>query len=306
MKKPLAISILVLAAIAAGIFYILTEPNYVSADALPDHLADPENGEYFFWAGGCAACHAAPGSETDADRMRLTGGLGLKTPFGTFYAPNISPDPDTGIGGWSALEFVNAMTRGISPDGRHYYPAFPYASYQRMAYEDLMDLKAFLDTLIPVASGVPAHDLSFPFSLRRGLGLWKWLYLDGTQFEPDPAFDDDVNRGRYLAEGPAHCGECHTPRSLLGGLDRSRWMAGAVTPDGKGFVPNITPHETGLGGWSEADIVFALETGFTPEFEALGGTMSEIQQNMAKLSGEDRRAIARYLKSIPALTKSKK
>ena len=306
MRNKLIITAGVLAVLAAGIFYALTEPQTLDASDLPDHEGDATRGATMFWAGGCASCHAAPGSESDADLLVLAGGLALKTPFGTFRAPNISPDPDGGIGSWSKLAFANAMTKGVSPDGRHYYPAFPYTSYQRMKLEDVLDLKAFLDTLPPVAKAAPDHEVGFPFNVTRGLGLWKWLYLDGKPFAPDPEADDLTNRGKYLAEGPSHCGECHTPRSVIGGLDRSQWMAGAPAAEGDGFVPNITPHATGLADWSEDDIAYALETGFTPEFDSLGSTMVDVQRNMAKLTAEDRQAIARYLKYIPALTKSKK
>jgi mono/diheme cytochrome c family protein len=231
----------------------------------------------------------------------LAGGAALKTPFGTFHAPNISPDREAGIGGWSTLDFVNAMTRGISPGGRHYYPAFPYTSYQRMRLTEVVDLKAFLDTLSPATTRPPGHELPFPFNIRRGLGLWKLLHLDGKPFGPDPAADEIVNRGKYLVEGPGHCGECHTPRDGFGGLDRSRWLAGGPNPEGKGRVPNITPHADGLADWSEDDIAYALETGFTPEFDSLGSSMADVQLNMAHLPATDRQAIARYLKSVPPL-----
>jgi len=306
MIKKLGILTLVLAAIAAGIFFVLTQPSPMAQSALPDYQGDADRGELMFWAGGCASCHAAPGSERDEDLLTLAGGLAMKTPFGTFRVPNISPHSEAGIGGWTDLEFVNAMVRGLSPDGQHYYPAFPYTSYQRMKLEDVIDLKTFLDTLVPVAAKAPEHEVGFPFNIRRGLGLWKWLYLDGKTFVPDPDASEMVNRGRYLAEGPIHCAECHTPRSVIGGLDRSRWLAGAPTPDGKGFVPNITPHKTGIGDWSEDDIAYSFETGFTPEFDTFGSSMTDVQRNMARLPESDRRAIARYLKTVPALTKSKK
>ena len=248
--------------------------------------------------------------------MRLTGGVSFKTPFGKFVAPNISTDKTAGIGDWSTLDFVNAMKLGISPnDGghQHYYPVFPFGSYQRMTIDDLIDLKAFLDT-VPAVAEIPAeHDLTFPFNIRRGIGLWKLLVVDGEDFVPDPAKSDAVNRGAYLAVGPGHCGECHTPRGMFGidtalaPLDHSRWLAGAPDPEGEGVVPNITPDAiTGIGDWSEADIAYSLETGFKPDFDTLGGTMTKVQENMAKLTAEDRKAIAAYLKSIPAIELKKK
>ncbi|RME97080.1 MAG: hypothetical protein D6773_16255 [Alphaproteobacteria bacterium] len=168
-----------------------------------------------------------------------------------------------------------------------------------MRYEDVLDLKAYLDTLPAVRSSVPDHELPLPFRFRRALGLWKLLYLDGRQFTPREGVSDLVNRGAYLVEGPGHCGECHTPRTLLGGMDLSRRFGGAPAPDGKGYIPNITPHKTGIGDWSEKDIAYALETGLTPSFDTFGSTMALVQSNMARLTPRDRAAIAAYLKTVP-------
>lgn len=286
---------------AGALLYGLTLPRPIPAEALPALEGDPENGRLVFWAGGCASCHAAPGAKEEADKLRLGGGLALETDFGTFYAPNISPDLETGIGGWTRADFVNAMVRGVSPNGTHYYPAFPYTSYQRMTFEDLIDLKAFMDTLEPVSNRPPDHALPFPFNVRRGLGLWKRLYLDGAPFEPDQARDKKWNRGAYLVQGPSHCGECHTPRDRFGGLKYSHSLSGAHNPDGDGVIPNITPSDQGIGDWSEADIVYSLETGFLPDFDSFGGSMVSVQENMARLPAEDRDAIAHYLKSVPPL-----
>lgn len=292
--------------IGGGGFFWLTRPRPIPAESLPSHAPDLTNGEYMFYAGGCASCHATPKggkcSEPDYENAQeLAGGRCLKTPFGTFYVPNISPHPDYGIGRWSDADFINAMRRGLSPAGEHYYPAFPYTSYQRMYDADLIDLKAYLDTLPAVASRVPPHDLRFPFNFRRALGLWKLAFLDGKRFTPDPRASPEVNRGAYLVQGPGHCGECHTPRNFLGGFLKDRWLAGAPAPEGKGFVPNLTPHESGLKSWSASDIAYALESGFKPDFDVLGGAMTKVQENMAKLTPEDRAAIAAYLKSLPPL-----
>jgi mono/diheme cytochrome c family protein len=270
-----------------------------------------KNGEYVFHEGGCASCHAAPATDRcDANRtkedLQLVGGRCLKTEFGTFYVPNITPDKESGIGGWTTEQFIAAMTKGVGPDGSNLYPSFPYASYQRMTRQDLVDLKAFLDTLPAVASKVPDHELSFPYSIRAGLSVWKGLYLDGKTFEPDPAKSAQINRGAYLVNGPGHCGECHTPRTSLGGMDQSRKLGGAPNPEGKGTVPNLTPHESGLASWSEKDIAYALESGLTPSGDAMGGSMTKVQENMAKLTKEDREAIAAYLKSLPPVASPKK
>ena len=267
---------------------------------LPGAPGDPAKGERLFWAGGCVSCHAAPGAEGE-DQLKLAGGVAIASPFGTFHAPNLSPDKTHGIGNWSPLDFVNAMKRGLAPDGSHLYPAFPYTSYQRMTVPDLLDLKAYLDTLPAVATANLPHQLPFPFSIRRGVGLWKLLYLDDQTFTPDPAKSEAVNRGGYLVEGPGHCNECHTPRTILGGLDRSRALGGAADPSGPGRIPDITSGPGGIGDWSAGDIASALETGFTPEFDSLGGTMAEVQRNLSRLPAEDLEAIGEYLKQVPPL-----
>ena len=298
MRKFLIASCL-LGVTGAAVFWLLTMPRTIAADDLPDHGGDLAKGEYIFHAAGCASCHAAPGAKGE-DKLRLSGGLGLKSPFGTFVVPNISTDKTHGIGGWTTVQFVNAVMRGVSPDGRHYYPAFPYLSYQRMTLTDVLDLKAFIDTLPAVASDAPAHDLPVLLQFRRGLGLWKALFMDYAPFSPIPGAGPQVNRGAYLVNGPGHCGECHTPRNLLGGPDTEWAFSGGPAPEGKKFMPNITPHSQGIGDWSIRDITIALETGLLPDFETFGGVMTSVQENMAKLTAEDREAIAAYLKSLPS------
>lgn len=288
--KRTALALLAAAAAVALLALWLSRPQPLAAAALPPHEPDPLNGEVLFHAGGCASCHGAD----------LAGGLELATAFGTFRVPNITPDPQSGIGGWSTLDFVNAMKQGVSPAGRHYYPAFPYTSYTRMTLPDLLDLKASLDTFAPAGGRIADHDLQFPWNLRRGLGLWKRLYLDDAPVAPLEQTGDLPERGRYLVEAVGHCGECHTPRGRFGGLDRSRWLAGGASPEGDGKVPNITPHEQGLADWSARDIERYLRSGFTPDYDMVGGAMVEVQENLARLSDADRAAIAAYLKSIPA------
>jgi mono/diheme cytochrome c family protein len=281
----------------------ITRPQTLAAADLPDHRPDPVAGERIFWAGGCASCHASPVNGKRArgdDKLLLGGGLELDTPYGVFRVPNISPHTDDGIGGWAMEDFVNAMQRGVSPDGRHYYPSFPYTSYARMPVEDVMDLKAFLDSLSPVDGRVGAHSLGFPWSVRRGVGAWKRLYLV-TEPIAQGASPTLVERGRLLVEGAGHCGECHTPRDRFGGLLNERWLAGAPNPEGKGRVPNITPGGKNISEWSAADIAYYLESGFTPDFDTVGGSMVAVQENMAKLTAGDRAAIAAYLQALPAL-----
>jgi mono/diheme cytochrome c family protein len=299
MLRRAAIAVVVLAIVAAALGWFLTSPQPLEAAELPAHEADVANGERIFYAAGCASCHAAPGTKGE-EKLKLAGGLELNTPFGIFRVPNISPDPQTGIGGWSTLDFVNAVQRGISPGGAHYYPAFPYGSYARMRAEDIIDLKGFLDTLPAVSNQVAGHDLSFPFNIRRGVGTWKLLYLSSDPVLTLADASEPAQRGQYLVEGPGHCGECHTKRDFMGGLKTVEWMAGAPNPEGRGVIPNITPHEEGLT-WSESEIVDTFKTGFTPDFDTLGGSMSAVQEELSHLPDEDLQAIAAYLKAIPAL-----
>ncbi len=298
---PIARALILLACLAGW----ASSPYAATAEA-----RNVENGRYIFFAGGCASCHAAPASAKCEDPkyndpLAVTGGRCLKTPFGTFYVPNITPDKETGIGGWSDDDFIKAMTEGVSPKGQNYYPAFPYASYRHMKRNDLLDLKAFLDTLTPARAKAPPHQLSFPYNIRMGVSFWKWLNLGPLGFTPDPSKSPEINRGAYLVEGPGHCGECHTPRNQLGGLINEKKLSGAPAPEGKGFIPNITPDATGLASWSAKDIAYALETGFTPDGDAVGGAMAKVQENMAHLTPEDRDAIAAYLKTVPPIANAR-
>jgi mono/diheme cytochrome c family protein len=294
MLRKLIIAVAVLAVLGGVAFWLLTIPQTVAAGALGPHQPDLANGRTMFIAGGCSGCHAVPDED---DKTRLGGGLALKSPFGTFYVPNISSDRRDGIGGWSEAEFVTALSKGTAPDGRHYYPAFPYTSYQRMQPDDLRDLFAYIKTLPMVSGAVRDHDMMFPFGFRRGLGLWKLLYLDGARFTPDPAKSAVLNRGGYLVEGPGHCAECHSPRNFMGGIIAAQRFAGGPNPEGKGSIPNITPK--GLSDWSEKDIAYLLESGQTLEGDAVGGSMAEVVRHTAQLATEDRTAIAAYIKSLP-------
>jgi mono/diheme cytochrome c family protein len=292
--RYLAIIVVAIVSAGAALFWWLTAPVTVPATALGSHTPDLANGRAMFLAGGCGTCH---GGASESDRTRLGGGLGLKTPFGTFYMPNISPDPNDGIGAWSEAQFVTALTRGTAPGGRHYYPAFPYPSFQRMRVDDVADLFAFLKTLPPVQGKVRAHELPFLFRWRRPIGLWKLLYVDGKPFEPVPGRSPQWNRGAYLANGPAHCAECHSPRNLIWGIKEDRRFAGAKNMEGEGFVPNIT--QKALGDWSAEDIARLLETGQRPNRDNVGGQMAAVVRNTSQLSPEDRAAIAAYIKSLP-------
>jgi mono/diheme cytochrome c family protein len=295
MLRKLLILVMVLAVVGAAAFWIVTMPATVSASALGSHTPDLGNGKTMFYAGGCAACHATPNQE---DKTRLGGGLPLKTIFGTFYPPNISSDPKDGIGSWNEANFVTAMWKGTSPDGSHYYPVFPYTSYQQMKLEDVRDLFAYMKTLPAIAGKVRDHDLPIHFKIRRMLGGWKFLFLDGQAFKPDPSKSAQWNRGAYLANAPSHCAECHSPRNLLGGIiARQRFAGGPDAEGGDGWVPNIT--QAGIGDYSERDIERILESGDMPNGDSVGGSMAKVVGNISQLAAEDRAAIAAYIKSLP-------
>ncbi len=304
MRKVFLISILA-TILVAGAGYFMSMPASLPASVLPqDYRGDTVNGKTLFYAGGCGSCHGSPkGGKCDHPRVEnkeiLAGGRCLKTAFGTFFVPNISPDKENGIGRWSKIDFANAMLRGVSPRGQHYFPAFPYTSYHLMPIEDVLDLKAFMNTLAPSKGRNKPHELDFPYSMRRMVGLWKWLYFDHkTAAHRKTGSASQLARGRYLVEGPAHCGECHTPRDKLGGLRRDLAYSGAPAPGGEGWIPNITPHKTGLRSWTESQIADLLATGLTPDFDSIGGEMVSVQENLAKISASDRAAIAHYLKTL--------
>lgn len=277
--------------LAAG--WVLTRPATLPADALAGLTGDAVRGEAVFWAAGCASCHTAPGAEA-SDRPVLAGGQAFASPFGTFHAPNISPDT-AGIAGWSARDLGNAMIHGTSPAGAHYYPAFPYTAYQHTTLQDVADLHAFLMTLPGDATPSIPHDIGFPFNIRMSIGGWKLLFLNDDYVLTNAA-SPLVERGRYLVEGLGHCAECHTPRNALGALDRAAWMTGAPNPSGPGRIPAIDPASL---TWAEKDIAYYLETGFTPEFDSAGGHMARVVGNFARLPASDRAAVAAYLKALP-------
>ena len=296
MKRVLAVA--ALAAVVAVAGFALSSPALQRAGLEPIPAGEPElvNGAAMFRAGGCESCHATP---NQPDGTRLGGGLVLQSPFGAFHVPNISPHPRDGIGAWTPRQFVRAMRAGVSPDGRHYYPSFPYTSYQRMNAADLRDLFAFVKTQPAVEGRVRDHELPFPFNIRRGLGLWKLLYLDDRPFAADAAKSASWNRGAYLVEGPGHCAECHSRRDALGGVVEETRYAGGPNPGRKGWVPNITPHETGLKDWTRSDVEELLTSGLTPSGDSVGSNMAAVVRHTAKLPESDRRAMAEYILSLP-------
>jgi mono/diheme cytochrome c family protein len=262
--------------------------------------ADPDTvarGAYLADAAGCDNCHTdrAHGGQPYA------GGLALATPFGTFYSPNITPDPETGIGRWTDQQFLLALREGVRPDGANYFPVFPYPSFTGITDDDALAIKAYLFSLPAVRQANRPHDVPFPVSWRFLQSGWKLLFFTPGPFQPAPGRSTLQNRGAYLVTALAHCGECHTPRNFLGALDTDGFLSGTPNgPDGK-KVPNITQDKaTGIGKWSEDDILNLLKIGMTPDFDFVGGAMSEVVKDTARLTDEDRGAIAAYLKTVPA------
>lgn len=282
---------LAFAGLAVGWF--ATRPQPLPPEALAGLTGDAQNGALVFAAAGCASCHAA----TDGPADLLAGGKRFASDFGSFAAPNISSDHTHGIGSWSDLELASAIMAGVGRDGSHLYPAFPYAAYNKADPQDIVDLIAYLRTLPASDRPSDAHDLAFPFNQRAALGVWKALFVSDDWVFTD-AVTPELERGRYLVEGLGHCAECHTPRNALGGLQTTRWMAGAPNPSGDGRIPNITGSAL---RWSAGEIAEYLESGFTPDFDTAGGTMAEVIRNTSRLSDADRAAIAAYLKAIPAV-----
>ena len=255
-----------------------------------------ERGKYIFDSAGCYGCHTEPGGAP------MAGGSALRTAYGTFYAPNITPDPEFGIGQWSEADFVRALREGVSPLGENYFPVFPYPAYTKMTTQDILDLRAYLKTLAPSRKPRRAHELRFPYSVRLVLTPWKWVNFQPGEFRPALDYDAQWNRGAYIVQALTHCGECHTPRNKLDGLDPRQWLSGARMPVGDLVASNLTPDKTGLADWSAADIADALETGTLPEGGTLGGEMGEVVRNgTSKMRPDDRAAIVAYLKALPPL-----
>ena len=267
----------------------------VSAAVRADQ-AQLDRGAYIFTAADCGACH----TNVKEKGPPLAGGRPLKTPFGIFYTPNITPDPDTGIGRWSDADFMLALRRGVSPGNDHYFPVFPYGPFTKMTDQDILDLKAYIFSLPAVSHANREHDIDFPFGWRFSVWFWKQMNFTEGPFVPDPARSSEWNRGAYLVEAVAHCGECHTPRGWLGGLETSLAMSGTKDgPEGQ-KVPNITPDmSTGIGTWSAKDVARVLRSGQLPDGDFVGSMMGEVVNSTSKLTDADRQAIAVYLQSLP-------
>lgn len=285
-------------ALEVGVFALLLGATTGSALA----QADAKKGEYLAKAGGCKACH----TENRKHAVPYAGGRALKTPFGTFYGPNITPDPVAGIGRWSASDFKRAMRLGERPDGAHYFPAFPYPSFTGITDGDLRDLWAYLRSLAPSKRANQAHEVGFPYNVRALVAGWKMQFFTPGPFVGDPARSTAVNRGAYLVRALGHCGECHTPRNVLGGPIRDRFLAGTrKLPGGEGGAPNLTP--TRLKKLSDAELKYFLETGLYPDGDATAETMDEVVRNTTgQLAPEDLAAMIAYLRTLPPLPEEPK
>ena len=254
---------------------------------------DSKRGEYLSKAAGCVGCH----TDARTGAVPYAGGRALKTPFGIFFGPNITPHRQAGIGGWAEADFFRAMREGARPDGAHYFPAFPYPSFTRISDTDLRDLWAFLRALPPSAQPSRAHELGLPYRWRWLVGLWKWLYFTPGPFTADAQRSAVLNRGAYLVQALGHCGECHTPRNFLGAPKQARFLAGAKLPEGA-----RTANLTRLKNLSDAELREVFVTGLTPDGDVLGETMAEVVQNTtSQLTPEDLNALIAYLRSLPAL-----
>lgn len=282
----------------AILFIVVTLWFWVGAATGQESTA-AERGAYVFRAAGGCSCH----TNVKNDGAFMAGGRPIDTPFGIIYSTNITPDVETGIGVWSDADFLRAMTQGVGPSGEQYFPVFPYTSFTRMTRQDVLDLKAYLLSITPVRQANKRPELRAPFGWRFGIRVWKWLYFQPGVLQPDPDQSPQWNRGAYLAQALGHCGECHTPRNLMGGLQKGRRHAGTVDgPDGE-LAPNITPDAaTGIGSWSPADLVWFLQMGLKPDGDDTQGLMSElIETGYSHLSEDDLRAVAVYIRSLPPI-----
>ena len=299
MRKFLTVLVAV-GALGLGAVYVLGPTPTVGPNSfVTKSKPDPVQGKFLFSAAGCQGCH----TDVKNKGKVLAGGRAFKTPFGTYYSPNITPDKTHGIGAWSDTDFARALRDGLSPQGGHYFPVFPYPSYSGMTDRDILNLKSYLFSVPPVAKANRDHDIKFPFGWRFSVYFWKMLFFKSGPFQADQSQSIEWNRGAYLVRHLTHCGECHSPRNALGGIDKSREMAGTADGPEGGIIPNITPDkETGLGQWSDDEIVDLLSTGGLPDGDFVGDTMAEVVENSTeKLAPGDIAAIITYLKSLPPI-----
>lgn len=271
-----------------------------SASAAANLSEQEQRGEYLAAAGNCKTCH------TNDDDSPFAGGLAFETPYGTIYSTNITSDPETGIGQWSLEDFTHAMRHGEAPDGTNLYPVFPYTAFAKISDEDIAAIYAYIKTIAPVSYTPPENELGFPYSQRWALGMWGWMYHDESPFEPQPEQSAEWNRGAYLVEGLGHCGMCHTPRNFMGANDSDLAMTGSTymtRVEGKlsaWSAPNLTSADSGLAMWTVDDIADYLKLGVSHRAGVFGPMNEVVVNSTSQLSREDVRAMAVYLKSLPA------
>lgn len=285
--------------VGAAIGWFASAPYPLTAADIPTHVANVENGKLLYNIGGCISCHAAGPNVKNASADSPAGGKALVTPIGTLYPPNITADLATGIGKWTDVDFVNAMQKGIGPDSEHLIPAFPYTSYAKMSVGDVLDIKAYLQTLPTVNNPETPHEVRFLPVIRRGLGLWKWVGLDEDKWQPSLTQSVSWNRGAYLVAGPGHCSECHTPRTSFMSSDVSRMFQGGPHPEGKGKVPSLR-NLIGRGQYKDtADLVLAFQNGEEMGYDRMAsGGMSQVRTHIASLPEADIKAIAEFISSL--------
>ncbi|WP_186371277.1 cytochrome c [Yersinia alsatica] len=286
MKKPTLGHSVKLLLLALG----CAASGYASADA--NLIA---RGEYLTKAADCVACH------TTKDGKPFAGGLAFKTPMGTLYSPNITPDKATGIGSWTDEEFLRALHEGKGKNGENLYPAFPYTSYTLLKDDDVKAIKAYLFSLPAVHQPNRENDMPFPFNQRWGLWFWNLVNFDGQRFEPDSSKDAQWNQGAYFVEALGHCGECHTPRNITMGMKDSKAYAGTEIDGWTAFNITSDPH-AGIGGWSQEQIVQYLRSGHVDGKAQAAGPMAEVIENSTRhLTDSDLNAMAVYLRTLKPL-----
>ena len=299
MSRSIVLALALILALGLAVFWVLSTPRPLTVADIPQHTPNLANGEVLYHAGGCISCHQPSPDLAGIENTVPAGGAPLHTPIGTLYPMNLTPDPETGIGKWTDLQFLNAVQRGISPEGENLIPARPYTSYAHMKPEDVLDSRAYLASLPPVKSPEREPDITALPLVRRGVGLWKWVGLDTTPWTPDPSQSESWNRGSYLVNGPGHCQECHTPRNIFMARNASKAFAGGPHPEGKGRVPSLL----GLierGRYTDAaDLASALANGEALGYDKLAsGGMGQVQRNISQLPEGDIQAIADYIASL--------
>ena len=299
MSRSIVLALALILALGLAVFWVLSTPRPLTVADIPQHTPNLANGEVLYHAGGCISCHQPSPDLAGIENTVPAGGAPLHTPVGTLYPMNLTPDPETGIGKWTDLQVLNAVQRGISPEGENLIPALPYTSYAHMKPEDVLDIRAYLASLPPVKSPEREPDITALPLVRRGVGLWKWVGLDTTPWTPDPSQSESWNRGSYLVNGPGHCQECHTPRNIFMARNASKAFAGGPHPEGKGRVPSLL----GLierGRYTDAaDLASALANGEALGYDKLAsGGMGQVQRNISQLPEGDIQAIADYIASL--------